>query len=114
MVTIPMADDRGGEELVAVPEPVLQELATLCLTGRAFRDLMQTGTLRDLDMMRYKWKRWLTAMREAQRGAEASGAAPDTAWVDRARARKDAGASWRELSREFGKPVSTLRRKLAA
>lgn len=111
MVTIPMADDRGGEERVAVPEAVLQELATLCLTGRAFRDLMQTGTLRDLDMMRYKWKRWLTAMREAQRSPEER---PTADWLELARQRKAAGASWRELSKEFNRPVTTLRRALAA
>lgn len=113
-VTIRMFNDQSlQEEPVEVPEDVLQEMATMCLTGRAFRDLIQTGTLRDLDAMRFKWKRWLGAMREAQR-AESAPPVDDTAWVARAQARREKGASWRELAREFGKPISTVRRHLTA
>lgn len=114
-VTIRMFNDQTlREDPVEVPDEVLQEMATLCLTGRAFRDLIQTGTLRDLDAMRYKWKRWMQAMREAQRAPQQAAATDATAWIARARERRSAGASWRELEREFNTPVRTLRRYLTA
>lgn len=117
-ITVPMLNDATGRETpVVVPDAVLQEIASLVLAQRAWRDLMQTGSLRDLESMRWKWKGWLSAMRVAERAQRTPAAPmrpPDTDWIAAARQRRADGASWRQLSKEFGRATTTIRRELAA
>jgi len=112
-------DQTGREEYVPVPNETLQEIAAFVFEGRTLRDLVSTGELRGLDMMRHKYKRWLQQIRVAQRAMHAAPVAPSAPavpedWVPAAKRRRAEGASWRALAAEFGVPRTTVIRRVQA
>lgn len=113
-VTVRVFDHAAQvDRQITVPDALLQEVASFVLESVAFRQMVQTGQLRDVDLMRQRWKRWQSAMRDA---LNAHNAAPpaiaSTDWIESARARREAGATWSELEREFGVSAATVRRRL--
>lgn len=112
MVTVQMFNDaKGVTETVVVPDALAQEIVAMIFGGQVWKTLIQGAALEPyvIDQLRHKHKRWYAAMREAMQTPPT-----EDQVLARAQSLREAGQPWREVARETGLSVTTLRRKLAA